>query len=69
MSRNMVSICLVSTEAMKYEYEADAVESIIGRSGQGVHQENHVATQQVDARRQDLKARGSDHQQGDRRAC
>jgi hypothetical protein len=38
------------------------------RSGQGLHQEDHVSTKGVDVRWQDLEARGRNYQQRDRRA-
>lgn len=39
--------------------------SLLGWSSQGVHQENHVAAEQVDGGRQDFQTSGGYHQQRD----
>lgn len=42
-------------------------DSILGRPSQSIHQENNVATEQMDAGRQDLKTGHSDYKQRNRR--
>lgn len=47
---------------------ADTIHSLARRPSQSLHQENHVAAQQMDAQVQDLQARYRRHEQGDGRA-
>ena len=63
----MASTCWVRN-SLCGTWHALTERSHLGRPGQGLHQEDHVAAEQMDATRQDLQARRRHHRQGDGRA-
>lgn len=70
--RNMASTCSVRSldrYARRRRSLLITHISVGRRSGESLHQEDHVTIEQVDGWWKDLEARGRHHRQGDRRAC